>query len=200
MPNQKISQLTAVTTPLAGTEELPVVQSSTTKKATVNNINDKLLQTANTFTQTQNFKPTANTTAPVAYDGVLIYSDSNVVINASGTITFTIANSNSGARRRGYFKLTLTGVRNSATVTESPAVVYEFLLFKNTDNSTSMQNLQATYAYQFTTGSFAATNLGSGQTNIVITSPTTTGAITCAWVLEIVDPTSQYTLTNVVTT
>jgi hypothetical protein len=35
MADLKISQLTAVTTPLAGTEVLPIVQSSTTKKVTV---------------------------------------------------------------------------------------------------------------------------------------------------------------------
>lgn len=35
MADKKISQLTAVTTPLAGTEVLPIVQSSTTKKVTV---------------------------------------------------------------------------------------------------------------------------------------------------------------------
>jgi hypothetical protein len=38
MADKKISQLTASTTPLAGTEVLPVVQSGATKKATVENI------------------------------------------------------------------------------------------------------------------------------------------------------------------
>ena len=38
MADLKISQLTAVTTPLAGTEVLPIVQSSSTKKATVSEI------------------------------------------------------------------------------------------------------------------------------------------------------------------
>jgi hypothetical protein len=38
MPNQKISQLTGATTPLAGTETLPVVQSSVTKQVSVANL------------------------------------------------------------------------------------------------------------------------------------------------------------------
>lgn len=38
MADVKISQLPAATTPLAGTEEVPLVQSGTTKKATVNDI------------------------------------------------------------------------------------------------------------------------------------------------------------------
>jgi hypothetical protein len=38
MADQKISQLTAATTPLAGTEVLPIVQSSTTKKVAVSDL------------------------------------------------------------------------------------------------------------------------------------------------------------------
>lgn len=38
MADKKISQLDASTTPLAGTEELPIVQSSTTKRVTVANL------------------------------------------------------------------------------------------------------------------------------------------------------------------
>lgn len=55
MADKKISQLTAATTPLAGTEVLPIVQSSTTKKATVLDvtggvpINKGLGNTANTI-------------------------------------------------------------------------------------------------------------------------------------------------------
>ena len=38
MPNSKISALTSATTPLAGTETLPIVQSSTTKQVSVANL------------------------------------------------------------------------------------------------------------------------------------------------------------------
>jgi hypothetical protein len=38
MADLKISQLTGATTPLAGTEELPIVQSSSTKKVAVSNL------------------------------------------------------------------------------------------------------------------------------------------------------------------
>ena len=38
MANTKISALTSATTPLAGTEVLPVVQSSTTKQVSVANL------------------------------------------------------------------------------------------------------------------------------------------------------------------
>lgn len=38
MADLKISQLTSATTPLAGTEQVPLVQSSTTKKTTVSDL------------------------------------------------------------------------------------------------------------------------------------------------------------------
>ena len=38
MTDKKISQLTSATTPLGGSEEVPLVQSGTTKKATVDNL------------------------------------------------------------------------------------------------------------------------------------------------------------------
>ena len=38
MTDKKISQLTAATTPLAGTEVLPIVQSGNTVKVAVNNL------------------------------------------------------------------------------------------------------------------------------------------------------------------
>lgn len=38
MADLKISQLTSATTPLAGTEQVPLVQSSSTKKTTVNDL------------------------------------------------------------------------------------------------------------------------------------------------------------------
>lgn len=52
MADLKISQLTAVTTPLALTEELPAVQSSTTKKVTVQQMLTGVIVTESTTTRT----------------------------------------------------------------------------------------------------------------------------------------------------
>jgi hypothetical protein len=52
MADLKISQLTAVTTPLAGTEVLPIVQSSTTKKVTVDQILTGVIVTESGATRT----------------------------------------------------------------------------------------------------------------------------------------------------
>jgi hypothetical protein len=52
MADKKISQLTAVTTPLALTEELPAVQSATTKKVTVQQMLTGVIVTEATTTRT----------------------------------------------------------------------------------------------------------------------------------------------------
>lgn len=77
MPDKKISQLTAVTTPLALTEELPAVQSSTTKKVTVQQMLTGVVVTESGTTRTLS----------TSDNGKIIYctSSSAVTINcASG--------------------------------------------------------------------------------------------------------------------
>lgn len=49
MADLKISALTSATTPLAGTEVLPIVQSTTTKKVTINNLTAGRAVSANSF-------------------------------------------------------------------------------------------------------------------------------------------------------
>ena len=51
MANSKISALTSATTPLAGTEVLPIVQSSTTKQVSVDNLTAGRTQTSNGIVQ-----------------------------------------------------------------------------------------------------------------------------------------------------
>jgi hypothetical protein len=52
MPNAKISALTSATTPLAGTETLPIVQSSTTKQVSVANLTAGRAVSASSLTAT----------------------------------------------------------------------------------------------------------------------------------------------------
>jgi hypothetical protein len=63
MPNSKISALTSATTPLAGTETLPVVQSSTTKQVSVANLTVGRIVGANgiAFPATQSASADPNT-------------------------------------------------------------------------------------------------------------------------------------------
>ena len=66
MSNSKISALTSATTPLAGTEILPIVQSSTTKQVSVANLTAGRTQTSNGIVQgtaATGYNFTANTPA-----------------------------------------------------------------------------------------------------------------------------------------
>jgi hypothetical protein len=75
MADLKISQLTAVTTPLALTEELPAVQSSTTRKVTVQQMLTGVIVTESGTTRTLS----------AADNGKIIYctSGSAVTINCA---------------------------------------------------------------------------------------------------------------------
>lgn len=62
MADKKISDLTAATAPLAGTEVLPIVQSSSTKKVAVNDLTVKNVRSNATTGLLQIAGPTASTT------------------------------------------------------------------------------------------------------------------------------------------
>lgn len=79
MADKKISQLTAATTPLAGTETLPIVQSGATVKVTVDNL---------TAGKTVQF-----TNAVLPYD-----ASSEVVFKFNASYKFGISNRNGDAR------------------------------------------------------------------------------------------------------
>ena len=83
MANSKISVLTSATTPLAGTETLPVVQSSTTKQVSVSNLTAGRAVSAASLTLT-------TTPLPVASGGTgLISFTLNGVPYANTTTTLT---------------------------------------------------------------------------------------------------------------
>ena len=100
MANSKISALTSATTPLAGTETLPIVQSSTTKKVATNDLTVKnvrsnattgILQVAGPGTGTTRVmtSPDANftvarTDAAQSFTGDQTLSTGNLVIGTSG--------------------------------------------------------------------------------------------------------------------
>ena len=66
MANSKISALTSATTPLAGTETLPVVQSSTTKNVSVSNLTAGRSVTASNFIPSSSTVPTNGMYLPAA--------------------------------------------------------------------------------------------------------------------------------------
>jgi hypothetical protein len=80
MANSKISALTSATTPLAGTETLPVVQSSATTKVTVDNL------TAGRSVSGSNFVVTSST---IPANGVYLPAANSVGIATNSTLKAT---------------------------------------------------------------------------------------------------------------
>jgi hypothetical protein len=99
MADKKISQLNGATTPLAGTEEVPLVQSGETKKVSVDNLTAGKAVSALSMTAT-NLK-TSPATANLDISGTSIIAsgtNTNVPINVTpkGTSSVNIITSTSG--------------------------------------------------------------------------------------------------------
>ena len=99
MADQKISQLTGVTTPISGAEELPVVQSGSTKKSTVKNL-DTYRPAFSAYQNSAQVIP-ATTDTKLLFQAEEFDTNSNF---ASSRFTPTVA---------GYYQLT-GGVRYSS--------------------------------------------------------------------------------------
>jgi hypothetical protein len=80
MPNSKISALTSATTPLAGTEVLPIVQSSTTTQVTVANLTAGRAVSGTSFSVTGSTIPT---------NGIYLPATNSVGISTNGILRST---------------------------------------------------------------------------------------------------------------
>jgi hypothetical protein len=160
MANTAISALPTVTTPLAGTEVLPIVQSSSTKRVTIAEI--------------ASYIGGSSYTLPVASASVLggVKQGTNIIIDANGVIsasasaivtsTTTITSplvwtSNS------YDQYILTGLANALTINadSSTPVDGQKMVFRFKDNGTAQ-------ALTWTTGASKAFRA------VGVTLPTTT--------------------------
>lgn len=116
MANSKISALTSATTPLAGTETLPIVQSSATTKVTVANLTAGRAVSATQYTST-----VATGTAPL-----VVSSTTNVAnLNASslGGATFAAPGAIGGGTASAITGTTITGTdATDATSTTAAAL------------------------------------------------------------------------------
>jgi len=87
MANTKISALTGATTPLAGTEVLPIVQSSTTKNVSVTNLTAGRSVSATNFIPSGSTVPTNGLYLPAANAvGIATNSTNAVYINSSQAV------------------------------------------------------------------------------------------------------------------
>jgi len=126
MADKKISALTAATTPLAGTEVLPIVQSGSTVKVSVTNLTLGRAVSASSLTSTGSISAgiagyTFNGTSVLASDGssyylstgTALYIQGNGVINTGGS-NIAIATSGKGITTASAIPLGF-GTNNSVT-------------------------------------------------------------------------------------
>ena len=82
MSNNKISQLTSATTPLAGTETLPIVQSSTTKQVSVANLTAGRAVSADSLALTNALPATSGGTGQSSYAvGDILYASTTTALS-----------------------------------------------------------------------------------------------------------------------
>lgn len=162
MANSKISALTSATTPLAGTEVLPVVQSSTTKQVSVANLTAGRAVNALSITTTNDSSINGQTVGK---------GGSNVASNTAQGTTVLTANT-SGANNTGFGSQALL---SNTTGSGNTAVGQQSLLFSTTGSNNSGYGIAA--LYQTTTGS---SNTGIGRYALFncTTGVATLGAIT----------------------
>jgi len=98
MADLKISQLTGATTPLAGTEVLPIVQSGATKQVSVANLTAGRTQTSNGIVQgsaATGYNFTANTPAAGMTSQLLNWYEEGTwtpAVSGFGTVSYTTQN------------------------------------------------------------------------------------------------------------
>jgi hypothetical protein len=96
MADKKISQLTAATTPLAGTEVLPIVQSGSTVKVSIDNVTKGRTVNATTFDTDVASAGVTLTGVTLSADGTDTNIDINVTPKGTGSVNITKANIDGG--------------------------------------------------------------------------------------------------------
>lgn len=159
MADKKISQLSSASTPLAGTEVLPIVQSSATVKVATDDLTVKNIRSNATTGILQIAGPATGTTR------VMTVPDAN----------FTAARTDAGQTFAGVQKFS-----SQAQVEVTNNTVYSSTAF-NTDtfrtaNLSPTNNSFATFNYQVT--------YGDSSTGTVLTSAIASGSFSADWAVQ----------------
>ena len=157
MANTKISALTSATTPLAGTEVIPVVQSGVTVKATVQDVlsSTQPSGTANGVMYLNASKVTT-TGANITYDGTTFKLNSSApVISLQGT------------NGTGYTCQIISSGSNSDTLQINSKAFYinsDTYNFRNTATTTTYGSINTAGNFTLNIGNFIQGTSGKGLT------------------------------------
>lgn len=155
MADKKISQLSGATTPLAGTEVLPIVQSSSTVKVSIDNITKGRTVNATTFDTDVAAAGVTLTGTTLSADGTDTNIDINITPKGTGEVNLTKVDIDAGT-----IDGTAIGGSSASTAVFTQLDVDNIRIDGNTISSTN------------TDGNISLTPNGSGG---VITANLTTG-------------------------
>lgn len=163
MADKKISQLTAASTPLAGTEVLPIVQGGATVKVSVDNLTTGKPVSATAITATNNVKVTG---APNTYWGLDFASgtSSGTYVTIADTATYDLA---TGSGMVFIWDDGGNGVAQIACFYGNTAIVWQNAAFY-TNAGGSAGNLNV--YYDAGSGKYRLQNLTGGTKNLYIGS------------------------------
>lgn len=168
MANTKISALTSATTPLAGTEVLPIVQSSATVKVAVSDLTAGRSVSATSFVPSGSSIPTNGLYLPAANSvGIAANSTNAIYVNSSqqvgiGTSSLTTKFAVNGGTSTSQIRWNVSNATYVEDVsTNAAASAY---VFKQSDASYHTWKVSgATVATIDTNGSFLVTGSGTGS-------------------------------------
>lgn len=157
MADKKISALTSASTPLAGTEVLPIVQSGATVKASVENVltSAQPSGTANSLQYLNASKISSTTTAPT-YDGKTL-----TVIGAAGNYGLNIAARTDFSVLSGQFLVTDSS-GSFCIYTNNGAVTFATGATVGTNGGTERLNLSTGGNLSLSTGNLVIGTSGKG--------------------------------------
>lgn len=159
MADKKISQLTGATTPLAGTEVLPIVQSGSTVKVSVDNLTKGKTVNATTFDTDVAAAAVTLSGTSLAADGTDTNIDINITPKGTGEVNLTKVDIDAGA-----IDGTTIGANSAAAGTFTSATI-----------STGDVNIStAKKGITFTSGGYIASQKGQ----ITSTGPSTDTLVT----------------------
>lgn len=179
MANSKISALTSATTPLDGTEVLPIVQSSTTKKVANNDLRPKQIQSNATSGVLQVAGPTAGTTRVMTTpDANFTVARTDAANSFTGDQTLSTGNLIQGTAAKGF---NFTANTALAGMTTQLLSWYEEGTYTPTVASTSGTITSYTVTAAYTrigrsvtvVANVTVTNAGTGAGALTITLPWT---------------------------
>ena len=159
MADSKISALTSASTPLAGTEVLPIVQSGATVKASISNV-----QTATYSTGTANGVTYLNSSKVLTSGSALVFDGTNLGLgtaspdNGGGSAKWFTVDANSGSGYSGGVIYRINGVR-------------QFLQYQDSDNLFAHQGAGSNAGQKFFVGSSEGMRLTSTGLGIGTSSP-----------------------------